>query len=115
MQTAIMEDILEDTDMVAMAITLVRDLPMQTAIMEGILEDMDMVVMVITLERDLLMLTAIMEDILEDTDTVVMDITLERDLPKASHTTEVMVDMVTVDKFCCIHWNLLESSQQKHR
>jgi len=26
-----------------------------------------------------------------------MDITLERDLPKASHTTEVMVDMVTVD------------------
>jgi len=34
--------------MVAMAITLVRDLPMQTAIMEDILEVMDMVVMVIT-------------------------------------------------------------------
>merc|ERR1711872_265688 len=92
-----MEDILEDTDMEAMVITLERDLPMQIATMEDILGVMDMAVMVITLERDPPKLKAITEDILEDTDTEVMDITLERDLPKASHTTEVMVDMVTVD------------------
>merc|ERR1712198_767508 len=81
------EDILVDTDMVVMAITLERDLLMLTAIMEDILEDMDMAVMVIPLERDLPMLTATTEDILEDTDTEVMDITLERDLLKPSHTT----------------------------
>merc|ERR1712198_103153 len=81
------EDILVDTDMAAMVITLERDLLMRTAITEDILVDTDMVVMAITLERDLLVLTAIMEDILEDTDTEVMDITLERDLRNPSHTT----------------------------
>merc|ERR1712198_303841 len=81
------EDILVDTDMAAMVITLERDLLMQTAIMEDILEDMDMAVMVITLERDQPMLTATTEDILVDTDMAVMDITLERDLLKPSHTT----------------------------
>merc|ERR1712212_477488 len=91
------EDILEDTDMAVMVITLERDLLMPTAIMEVILEDMDMAVMVITLERDLPMLTATMEDTLEDMDTEVMDITSARDLLKLSHTTEVMVDTVTVD------------------
>merc|ERR1719259_1434717 len=88
--------------MAVMVTTSERDLPKLIAIMEDILEDTDMAVMVTTSERDLPMLTATMEDILEDTDMAVTDITLERDLlkPKASHTTATevcMVDMVTVD------------------
>merc|ERR1712133_298397 len=64
-----------------------RDLPMLIATTEDILVDTDMAAMVITLERDPPMLIATTVDILEDTDTEVMDITLERDLLKPSHTT----------------------------
>merc|ERR1711972_505786 len=88
-------------DMVAMVITSERDLPMLTAIMEDILEDTDMVVMVTILARDLLMLTAIMEDILEDMVTAAMVTILERDLPKlmlilsSSDTTHTEMDMLS--------------------
>merc|ERR1712212_477161 len=57
-------------------------------------------------------------------DTATMD--MERGRPSLVILIMVMVDMVmdTMDKqylfisfskICCIHWNLLESSQQKHR
>merc|ERR1712212_83889 len=88
-------------DMAAMAITSERDLPKLTAIMEDILEDTDMAGMVTTLERDLPMLTAIMEDILEDTVMAAMVTILERDLPKlmpilsSSDTTHTEMDMLS--------------------
>merc|ERR1719290_717236 len=63
-----------------------------------------------------------------------MDMDMERGRPRLPLATiimfMVMVDMVmdmvmdtmvkqylfiSFSKFCCIHWNLLESSQQKHR
>ena len=63
-------------------------------------------------------------------DTATMD--MERGRPPLVILIMVMVDMVmdmvmvmdtmvkqylfiSFSKFCCIHWNLLESSQQKHR
>merc|ERR1712003_411031 len=83
--------------MAVMVTTSERDLPKLIAIMEDILEDTDMAVMVTTSERDLPMLTATMEDILEDTDMTLERDLLK---PKASHTTATevcMVDMVMVD------------------
>merc|ERR1711900_128081 len=59
-----------------------------------------------------------------------MDMDMERGKPPPAIIIMVMVDMVmdmvmdtmvkqylfiSFSKFCCIHWNLLESSQQKHR
>merc|ERR1711964_194060 len=61
-----------------------------------------------------------------------MDMDMERGKPPLAIIIMVMVDMVmdmdmvmdtmvkqylfiSFSKFCCIHWNLLESSQQKHR
>merc|ERR1711973_241642 len=59
-----------------------------------------------------------------------MDMERGRRKPPPAIITMVMVDMVmdmvmdtmvkqylfiSFSKFCCIHWNLLESSQQKHR
>merc|ERR1719290_231543 len=61
---------------------------------------------------------------------MVMDMDMERGKPPPAIIIMVMVDMVmdmvmdtmvkqylfiSFSKFCCIHWNLLESSQQKHR
>merc|ERR550519_2603049 len=95
-----------DTDMVDMAM------------------DMDM-------ERGKLMLPLV---IITDMDTPMVDMVdtatmdMERGRPPLVILIMVMVDMVMVmdtmvkqylfisfSKICCIHWNLLESSQQKHR
>merc|ERR1719268_553242 len=58
---------------------------------------------------------------------IAMDMDMERGKPPPAIIIMVMVmDMVmdtmvkqylfiSFSKFCCIHWNLLESSQQKHR
>merc|ERR1719184_342356 len=91
---------------------------------------MDMVDMATdtVMERGKLMLplaTIIMVMDMVDMD---MDTDMERGKPPLAIIIMVMVDMVMVmdtmvkqylfisfSKFCCIHWNLLESSQQKHR
>merc|ERR1719370_2898668 len=65
-------------------------------------------------------------------DTIIMvmdmvDMDMERGKPPPAIIIMVMVMDIVMDtmvkqylfisfsKFCCIHWNLLESSQQKHR
>ena len=83
-------------------------------------------------ERGKLMLPPVIITMDMDTDMVdmAMDMAMERGKPPPAIIIMVMVDMVmdmvmdtmvkqylfiSFSKFCCIHWNLLESSQQKHR
>merc|ERR1719184_93700 len=95
---------------------------------------MDMVDMAMDtdMERGKLMLplaTIIMIMVMDMVD-MAMDMDMERGKPPLAIIIMVMVDMVmdmvmdtmvkqylfiSLSKFCCIHWNLLESSQQKHR
>merc|ERR1711964_871201 len=92
---------------------------------------MDMVDMAMDtdMERGKLMLplaTIIMVMVMD----MAMDMDMERGKSPPAIIIMVMVDMVmdmvmdtmvkqylfiSFSKFCCIHWNLLESSQQKHR
>merc|ERR1712212_649430 len=99
--------------------------------------DTDMVDMDMDMERGKLMLLLV---IITDMDTPMVDMVdtatmdMERGRPPLVILIMVMADMVmdmvmvmvmdTMDKqylfisfskICCIHWNLLESSQQKHR
>merc|ERR550519_2681214 len=95
---------------------------------------MDMATM--DMERGKLMPPPVIIIMVMDTDMVdmAMDMDMERGRPPLVILIMVMVDMVmdmvmvmvmdTMDKqylfisfskICCIHWNLLESSQQKHR
>ena len=128
-----------DTDMVDMAMDMDMErgklmLPPVTIIM---VMDMDMVDMVMDMdmERGRLMLPLViimvMDTPMVDTvDTATMD--MERGRPPPDIIIMDMVDMVmdmvmvmdtmvkqylfiSFSKICCIHWNLLESSQQKHR
>merc|ERR1712002_337440 len=110
-------------------------LPPDTIIM---VMDMDMVDMAMDMdmERGKLMLPPDTIIMVMDTpmvvtvDTATMD--MERGRPPPDILIMVMVDMVmdmvmvmdsmvkqylfiSFSKICCIHWNLLESSQQKHR
>merc|ERR1712090_105996 len=90
-------------------------LPLDTIIMVMDMVDMSMDT---DMERGKLMLPL---------DTIIMDMDMERGKPPPAIIIMVMVmDMVmdtmvkqylfiSFSKFCCIHWNLLESSQQKHR
>merc|ERR1712138_155854 len=81
-------------------------------------------------ERGKLMLPPVI--ITMDMDTDMVDMDMERGRLPPVIIIMVMVDMVmdmvmvmdtmvkqylfiSFPKFCCIHWNLLESSQQKHR
>ena len=114
--------------MLPLAIIMVMDTPMVD--MVDMAMDMDM-------ERGKLMLPLV---IITDMDTPMVDMVdtatmdMERGRPPLVILIMVMVDMVmdmvmvmvmdTMDKqylfisfskICCIHWNLLESSQQKHR
>ena len=81
------------------------------------------------LKLDILIMDMAMVDMV--TDMATMD--MERGRPPPDILIMVMADMVmdmvmvvmdtmvkqylfiSFSKFCCIHWNLLESSQQKHR
>merc|ERR1719209_2367868 len=90
------------------------------------------------MERGRLMLPLgiimVMDTLMVDMVDMAMDMDMERGRPPLVILIMVMVDMVmdmvmvmvmdTMDKqylfisfskICCIHWNLLESSQQKHR
>merc|ERR1711900_3650 len=104
-------------------------LPLATIIMVMDMVGMDMDTWV-DMERGkppLAIIIMVMGDMVMDMD---MDMDMERGKPPPAIIIMVMVDMVTdmvmdtmvkqylfisFSKFCCIHWNLLESSQQKHR
>merc|ERR1712097_202653 len=96
--------------------------------------DTDMVDMAMDMDMErgkLMLLLVIITDMDTDmVDTATMD--MERGRPPLVILIMVMVDMVmdmvmvmdtmvkqylfiSFSKICCIHWNLLESSQQKHR
>merc|ERR1712212_1355689 len=108
-------------------------LPPDTIIM---VMDTDMVDMAMDMdmERGKLMLppVTIIMDMDMDMVDMVMDMDMERGRPPPDIIIIDMVDMVmdmvmvmdsmvkqylfiSFSKICCIHWNLLESSQQKHR
>merc|ERR1711887_238015 len=95
-----------------------------------IIMDMDMERGKLMLKPDILIMDMAMVDMV--TDMATMD--MERGRPPPDILIMVMVDMVmdmvmvmvmdtmvkqylfiSFSKFSCIHWNLLESSQQKHR
>merc|ERR1719412_3016808 len=95
-----------------------------------IIMGMDMVDMAMDMDMErgkppLAIIIMVMVDMVMD-----MDMDMERGKPPPAIIIMVMVDMVmdmvmdtmvkqylfiSFSKFCCIHWNLLESSQQKHR
>merc|ERR1719184_610866 len=115
-----MVDMAMDTDMERGKLML----PLATIIMVMVM-DMDMDT---DMERGRLrpppaIIIMVMVDMVMDMD---MDMDMERGKPPPAIIIMVMVDMVmdtmvkqylfiSFSKFCCIHWNLLESSQQKHR
>merc|ERR1719290_226151 len=111
-----MVDMAMDTDMERGKLML----PLATIIM----------VMVMDMERGRLRLPLAIIIMVTDMVDMVMDMDMERGKPPPAIIIMVMVDMVmdmvmdtmvkqylfiSFSKFCCIHWNLLESSQQKHR
>merc|ERR1711964_874786 len=118
-----MADMDMDTDMERGRLRL----PLATIIMV-----MDMVDMAMDMDMErgkppLAIIIMVMVDMVMDMD---MDMDMDRGKPPPAIIIMVMVDMVrdmvmdtmvkqylfiSFSKFCCIHWNLLESSQQKHR
>merc|ERR1719260_605120 len=93
-------------------------LPLDTIIMV-----MDMVDMAMDtdMERGKLMLPLDTIIMVMDMVDMAMDMDMERERPPPAIIIMVMDTMVkqylfiSFSKLCCIHWNLLESSQQKHR
>merc|ERR1719348_1997590 len=87
---------------------------------------MDMV-MDTDMERGKLMLLPVIIIMVMDMVDMAMDMDMERGRPMLPLVITIMVmdmDMDTMDKqylfisfskFCCIHWNLLEPTPQKHR
>merc|ERR1719430_1376348 len=114
-----MVDMAMDTDMERGKLML----PLDTIIMVMAM-DMDMDT---DMERGRLMLPLDTIIMVMDMVDMAMDMDMERGKPPPAIIIMVMVmDMVmdimvkqylfiSFSKFCCIHWNLLESSQQKHR
>merc|ERR1719153_316840 len=109
-----------DTDMERGSLML----PLDTIIMDTDMVDMAMDT---EMERGKLMLPLDTIIMVMDMVDMAMDMDMERGKPPPAIIIMVMVmDMVmdtmvkqylfiSFSKFCCIHWNLLESSQQKHR
>merc|ERR1712097_134325 len=114
--------------MLPLVIIMVMDTPMV---------DMVDMAMDIDMERGKLMLPLViimvMDTPMVDMVDMAMDMDMERGRPPPVILIMVMVDMVmdmvmvmvmdtmvkqylfiSFSKICCIHWNLLESSQQKH-
>merc|ERR1719495_555054 len=81
-----------------------RSLPLYTIIMV-----MDMVDMAMDtdMERGKLMLPLDTIIMVMDMEDMAMDMVMD--------TMVKQYLFISFSKFCCIHWNLLESSQQKHR
>merc|ERR1712236_127426 len=127
-QVIIIMATLTDMDMVDMAMDTDMErgklmLPLDTIIMVMAM-DMDMDT---DMERGKLMLPLDTIIMVMDMVDMAMDMDMERGkLPPAIIIMVMVMDMVmdtmvkqylfiSFSKFCCIHWNLLESSQQKHR
>merc|ERR1719184_755864 len=117
-----MVDMAMDTDMERGKLML----PLATIIMVMVM-DMDMDT---DMERGRLRLPLATIIMVMDMVDMAMDMDMEKGKPPLAIIIMVMVDMVMdmvmdtmvkqylfiiFSKFCCIHWNLLESSQQKHR
>merc|ERR1719153_805039 len=114
-----MVDMAMDTDMERGKLML----PLDTIIMVMAM-DMDMDT---DMERGRLTLPLATIIMVMDMVDMAMDTDMERGkLPPAIIIMVMVMDMVmdtmvkqylfiSFSKFCCIHWNLLESSQQKHR
>merc|ERR1719430_105938 len=100
-----------DTDMVDMAMDMDMErgklmLPPVTIIM---VMDMDMVDTVDTATMD-------MERGRPPPDIIIMDmVDMVMDMVMVMDTMVKQYLFISFSKICCIHWNLLESSQQKHR
>merc|ERR1711879_285458 len=112
-----MVDMAMDTDMERGKLMLL----LATIIMVMVM-DMDMDT---DMERGRLRLPLATIIVVMDMVDMAMDMDMERGKPPPAIIIMVMVDMVmdtmvkqylfiSFSKFCCIHWNLLESSQQKH-
>merc|ERR1719209_1021664 len=118
-----------DTIIMVMAMDMAMDtdmergrlmLPLDTIIMV-----MDMVDMAMDtdMERGKQMLPLDTIIMVMDMVDMAMDMDMERGKPPLAIIIMVMVMdtmvkqylFISFSKFCCIHWNLLESSQQKHR
>ena len=128
-----MVDMVMDMDMERGRLMLPLDIIM---VMDTPMEDMVDMVMDMDMERGKLMLKLdilIMDMAMVDTVTDMATMDMERGRPPPDILIMVMVDMVmdmamvvmdtmvkqylfiSFSKISCIHWNLLESSQQKHR
>merc|ERR1719233_373617 len=46
---------------------------------------------------------------------VMVDMVMDMVMVRVMDTMDKQYLFISVSKICCIHWNLLESSQQKHR
>merc|ERR1712099_186394 len=115
-----MVDMAMDTDMERGKLMLPLDTIIMVMDMVDMAMDMDM-------ERGRLMLPLAIIIMVMDMVDMAMDMDMERGKPPPAIIIMVMVmDMVmdtmvkqylfiSFSKFFCIHWNLLESSQQKHR
>merc|ERR1719260_450174 len=91
-----MVDMAMDTDMERGKLMLPLDTIIMVMDMVDMVMDMDM-------ERGRLMLPLAIIIMVMDMVDMVMDTMVKQYL------------FISFSKFCCIHWNLLESSQQKHR
>merc|ERR1712088_30536 len=112
------------------------DMAMDTDMERGkLMLPLDTIIMVMAVDMDMdtdmeggkLMLPLDTIIMVMDMVDMAMDMDMERGKPPPAIIIMVMVmDMVmdtmvkqylfiSFSKFCCIHWNLLESSQQKHR
>merc|ERR1712206_9444 len=101
-----------DTDMVDMAMDMDMErgklmLPLVIImVMDTPMVDMVDMAMDMDMERGKLMLPLILIMVMVD---MVMDMVMVMDTMVKQYL------FISFSKICCIHWNLLESSQQKHR
>merc|ERR1719357_935050 len=110
-------------DMVVMVMVVDTMARGRLKLSQDILEDMvdmDIVVMVMAMVMD--MVDMAMDTDMErgklmlplDTIIMVMDM-VDMAMDMVMDTMVKQYLFISFSKFCCIHWNLLESSQQKHR
>merc|ERR1719233_2677966 len=84
--------------------------------------DTDMVDMAMDMDMErgkLMLLLVIITDMdtpmVDMVDTATMDMVMDMVMVMVMDTMDKQYLFISFSKICCIHWNLLESSQQKHR
>merc|ERR1711970_406254 len=115
-----MVDMVMDMDMergrlmLPLAIIMVMDTPMED--MVDMVMDMDMERGKLMLKPDILIMDMAMVDMVTDILIMVMvDMVMDMVMVMVMDTMVKQYLFISFSKFSCIHWNLLESSQQKHR